>query len=242
MILINNDYFDLAKIADSGQCFRWRERECGVFEVSAFDRVLRMSQDGNMVSLDCSDEDYADIWHNYFDLDADYEQYHLAAVNSPYPYLAEAAKFSKGIRILRQDLWEMVFSYIISQQNNIPRIKLCIERVVERFGHFPRQFEVVRGSLAGLGLGYREDYLYCAAEQYAPDLEDFRVIRGVGDKVANCIELFGRGRKDAFPRDVWVKRIEKEHFNGHFPEEEFPEFAGVLQQFMFYAARNNTKE
>jgi N-glycosylase/DNA lyase len=237
MIYIDAEYCDLRKIADSGQCFRWRETGTDVWEVPAFDRVLTAKTSGDSVVLDCSNEDFNAVWNAYFDESGDYAAYHSAILGAELPYLTEAANTSKGIRILRQDLWETVVSFIISQCNNIPRIKLCLNRIIERFGHFPKPNEITRGSLAGLSLGYRDEYLYDAAEKFTDAMTDFRVINGVGAKVDNCIRLYGLGRKDAFPRDTWIKRIEHEQFGGHFPEELFSGFAGVAQQYLFYYAR-----
>jgi N-glycosylase/DNA lyase len=241
MIHINGEYFDLNKIADSGQCFRWRELEPNRYEVPAFDTVLTLSQSGGTVTLDCSQAEYDELWHGYFDMDSDYSAYHLAAAESGFDYLIRAAEHSNGIRVLRQDLWETLVSFIISQRNNIPRIKTCINRIVERFGHFPTPPELQRGTLVGAGLGYRDEYLYDAAERFSPEMTDFRAIKGVGEKVENCVELFGLGKKAAFPRDVHILRIEQDHFNGRFPEERFEGFAGVLQQFLFYYNLYNIK-
>ncbi|MDR0818644.1 MAG: hypothetical protein LBN43_03620 [Oscillospiraceae bacterium] len=240
MIIIKNDYFDLDKIADSGQCFRWNKVSENTYEIPAFNRVLTISQNGGEVSLDCSREDYDAIWNAYFDIDSDYEAYHSAAVSSGLPFLEAAANYSKGIRILRQDLWETALSFVISQNNNIPRIKLCLNRVIERFGCFPEPGDLSEGSLAGLKLGYREDYIYDLAKRFTPDFTDFLSVKGIGPKVYNCIALFGLGRKDAFPRDVWIKRVELEQFGGRFPEERFAGFAGVMQQYLFYYGKNNT--
>ncbi|MDR3345376.1 MAG: 8-oxoguanine DNA glycosylase, partial [Oscillospiraceae bacterium] len=231
MVSIQNDYFSLEKITASGQCFRWRRLDDGCYEIPAFGKILHARQSGGTVRLDCSEGDYDAFWHNYFDLDCDYAQYHRAAEESGLDFLAQAAEYSRGIRILRQELWETLLSFIISQNNNIPRICLCLERIIARFGYFPAREELIEGSLAGLGLGYREAYLYDAARRFSPGMCDFSAILGVGPKVNSCVRLFALGMKDEFPRDVWIKRIETERFGGHFPEEQFPGFAGVLQQF-----------
>ncbi|MDR2530851.1 MAG: hypothetical protein LBC65_04855 [Oscillospiraceae bacterium] len=234
MVILNGEYLDPGKIADSGQCFRWQRVDEHTYRVPAFGRELIIAQRGDEVTLDCSQPELDSTWGAYLDIDGDYDGYHRAAIGSGLPFLADAANFSKGIRILRQDVWETAFSFIISQNNNIPRIKLCLERVVERFGRFPEPSDVVAGSLAGLKLGYREGYLYDLAERYAPGFTEFRSVKGVGPKVCACIELFALARKDAFPRDVWIKRVEREQFDGRFPEERFPGFAGVMQQYLFY--------
>ncbi|MDR2360274.1 MAG: hypothetical protein LBD85_03200 [Oscillospiraceae bacterium] len=238
MIYLDAEYCDLRKIADSGQCFRWHNAANNIWEIPAFERVLTAQISGNDVVLDCSEDDFREVWSSYFDNDSNYSEYHSAILGAELPYLTAAAVTAKGIRILRQDLWEITVSFIISQCNNIPRIKQCLNRIIERFGHFPKPFEITRGSLEGLGLGYRDEYIYDAAEKFSGAMTDFRAINGVGAKVNSCIQLYGLGRKDAFPRDTWIKRVEREQFGGRFPEELFAGFAGVAQQYLFYHARN----
>ena len=254
-------YLDLDKIAESGQCFRWRKTGDRAYQIPAFGKVLnaRHTAVPDEVELDCSPEDYYGIWADYFDLETDYEQYEreLNTRSDTGPYLHAAARAAWGIRILKQELWETILSFIISQNNNIPRIKGCIERLCERFGGFPDAGSIARSGpkgLDGLGLGYRQDYIIDAAIAYHGDgdgsterilrsltyEEAMRYLttwRGIGPKVANCICLYGLGHKEAFPRDVWIKRIEAEHFGGHFPEESYPGFAGVLQQYIFFYER-----
>ena len=153
-------------------------------------------------------------------------------------------------------------SFIISQNNNIPRIKGCIEKLCERFGGFPSAGRIARSGpkgLDGMGLGYRQDYIIDAAIAYHGngDGSTERILRGltyeeamrylttwrgIGPKVANCICLYGLGHKEAFPRDVWIKRIEAEHFGGHFPEGDYPGYAGVLQQYIFFYERESRHE
>ena len=149
-------------------------------------------------------------------------------------------------------------SFIISQNNNIPRIKGCIEKLCGRFNGFPSAYQILkhdREGLDGLGLGYRQEYILeaafmysCCTEEYLRSLtyegamKFFTSWHGIGPKVANCICLFGLGHKEAFPRDVWIKRIEAEHFGGRFPKENYSGFAGVLQQYIFFYERNKKKE
>lgn len=173
-------------------------------------------------------------------------------------YIWEAERAARGIRILRQDLWEVIVSFLISQNNNIPRIRQSLEKMCERFGGFPSAQQIAKSGpkgMSGLGLGYRDKYIIDAAITYCGDGDGTteRILKslsyddamkylltwqGVGEKVANCICLYGLGHKEAFPRDVWIKRIEAEHFGGHFPDEDFPEYAGVLQQFIYYYERS----
>ncbi|MCL2023579.1 MAG: 8-oxoguanine DNA glycosylase [Oscillospiraceae bacterium] len=241
MITIHNKHLDLEKIAHSGQCFLWERREDGVWKIPAFGKELLARQEGDAIVFHCSHEDFHSLWHTYFDLEQDYAQYHNCAENAGFAYLKDASEFSVGIRILKQEKWETLVSFIISQNNNIPRITTCLKRIIKRFGGFPLPRNLTAGSLAGLGLGYREEYLYDAARRYSPEMEDFSEILGVGPKVNSCVRLFALAKKDEFPRDVWIKRIEGEHFGGRFPVEKFPGFAGVMQQFLFYFGRRYSR-
>lgn len=257
MLTIETNYLDLDKIAESGQCFRWHKVGEREYIIPAFGKELHIKQDGpeGVFEFDCSPEEYEEIWKDYFDLGTDYSQYAEALRIQPVPrYLYEAEQAARGIRILKQDLWEVIVSFTVSQNNNIPKIKNCIERMCERYGGFPDAHQIEAGGmfgLDGLGLGYRQQYILAAAILFDTDVEkelkslDYgeamkHLTRwlGVGPKVANCICLYGLGHKEAFPRDVWIKRIEAEHFDGHFPEEDFPGFAGVLQQYIFFYERS----
>lgn len=166
-------YLDLDKIAESGQCFRWKKTGDRAYQIPAFGKVLnaRHTAVPDEVELDCSPEDYYGIWADYFDLETDYGQYEreLNTRSDTGPYLHAAARAARGIRILKQELWETILSFIISQNNNIPRIKGCIEKLCERFGGFPSAGRIARSGpkgLDGMGLGYRQDYIIDAAIAY----------------------------------------------------------------------------
>ena len=122
-----------AQICRSGQCFRMREYRKGVFEVIAGNRRLEVSQDGEWCRFDCEQEEFDNFWRDYFDLDTDYSQY-LERINPRDIYLVQAAEVGWGIRILHQDLWEMIVTFLISQQNNITRIRRCVENICEKYG------------------------------------------------------------------------------------------------------------
>lgn len=261
-MIILATYLNLDKIAESGQCFRWKKTGEQAYQIPAFGKVLNARHVGanGEVELDCSLEDFRTVWEDYFDLKTPYEQYEqeLRTRSDTGEYLYRAVRAARGIRILRQELWEVIMSFIISQNNNIPRIKGCIERLCERFGGFPDAGTIAKRGpkgLDGLGLGYRQDYIIDAAITYHGDgdgsmerilrsltyeeaMNYLTTWRGIGPKVANCICLYGLGHKEAFPRDVWVKRIEAEHFGGHFPDENYPGFAGVLQQYISFYERS----
>jgi N-glycosylase/DNA lyase len=261
MLKIGTEFLDLDKIADSGQCFRWRKIGEREYIIPAYGKELHVKQEsgkGGWIELDCTQKEYSEIWEDYFDLKTRYEGYTEVLRTTVTPrYLYEAEKAARGIRILKQELWEVIVSFIISQNNNIPKIKGSIEKMCERYGGFPTAGQILDGGedkLDGLGLGYRQKYVSAAAIlyhngggsterelkelDYKGAMEHLTRWLGIGPKVANCICLYGLGHKEAFPRDTWIKRIEAEYFDGHFPEEDYPEFAGVLQQYIFYYERS----
>lgn len=254
---IECNWFHAGRIEQSGQCFRWERQEDGRFLIPAFDTMLTLRQiSASELELDCSESDFSALWRAYFDLDFDYAAVTEGAVRqSGSEYLAAAARSARGIRILRQDLWETVVSFIISANNNIPRIKKILSALCGVCGGFPgaqQLYALDMDTLRKCGTGYRDRYLHGAAEfflehdpltelsgfSYAEAMNYLQQIPGAGPKVASCICLFGLGYKDAFPRDVWIRRIEKEHFGGQFPVELAPEAAGVLQQYLFYHERS----
>lgn len=248
--------FDLAQIAASGQCFRMLEADGG-FVICAADRQVSAVQERDAVVLDCPKEDLP-FWRAYFDLDTDYGAF-IDAIDPADRYLTEAAAFGSGIRILRQDLWEMIVTFLISQQNNIPRIRRCIENICTVYGEdrggwhaFPKP-----EALAGLGedalmpcnLGYRSKYVVRSARQvvegevdlerirrsgYAKAREELQKLFGVGGKVADCICLFALHHLDAFPVDTHILKVLRTQYPGGFPFERYAGFAGVLQQYIFH--------
>ena len=134
MITVELDNFSLREICRSGQCFRMHETaENNTYELVAGDKYLKISQAGSIVNFYCSDVEFICYWVPYFDIDSDYGRY-IEKVNPRDTYLSAAVQCGKGIRILRQDLWEMIITFLISQQNNISRIRSCIERLCVRYG------------------------------------------------------------------------------------------------------------
>jgi N-glycosylase/DNA lyase len=207
-------------------------------------------------------EDYENIWKRYLGLDVDYDAVNADILSrSDNPALKNAIEFGRGIRILRQEPWEAVCSFIVSQNNNIPRIKGIIDRLCENFGEktdggytFPsaeRIATLTLEDLAPLRSGFRAKYILDAAKKFASgevsaekisalSTDEARAelmkIYGVGEKVADCTLLFGFGRIDAFPKDVWIKRAMTVLFDGVLPECAVP-FAGIAQQYLFHYAR-----
>lgn len=254
--------FDLSQTLDCGQAFRWSQDENGRWRGIAFEKHIELYTIDNDIIISGSNEtDFKNIWCNYFDLDRDYgEVIKSVSINQT---VKEAAEYSQGIRLLNQDAWEALCSFIISQNNNIPRIKGIIERLCENFGEkitngytFPSAETIAKLSVDDLGVirsGFRAKYIIDAAQKVASgeinleklkhdDYETARdilmTIKGVGPKVADCVLLYGLGHIEAFPRDVWIKRALTKMFNGELPECALP-YAGIVQQYIFHYIRNN---
>ena len=302
--------FNLDHIFDCGQCFRWSRQEDGSYTGIAMGKAVNVSlkevpagegsgADGtcgpgegqprlesgkfqprlDLVIDNCSKEDFEKIWRSYLDLDRDYGAIKATLAESD-QVMAKAIEGGSGIRILKQELWETMVSFIISQNNNIPRIKGCIENLARLFGEPAGEYggveyfnvpsaEVMSGltaeDLAPCRLGYRAPYLVETARQVmerggveavAADLEAARTpeeaceylrgFQGVGPKVASCIALFGLGRLEAFPIDVWVRRvmnrlygIDEKDIKGMnaYAAEHFGVNGGIAQQYLFYYIR-----
>lgn len=303
--------FNLDHIFDCGQCFRWSRQEDGSYTGIAMGKAVNVSlkevpagegsgADGtcgpgegqprlesgkfqprlDLVIDNCSKEDFEKIWRSYLDLDRDYGAIKATLAESD-QVMAKAIEGGSGIRILKQELWETMVSFIISQNNNIPRIKGCIENLARLFGEPAGEYggveyfnvpsaEVMSGltaeDLAPCRLGYRAPYLVETARQVmerggveavAADLEAastpeeaceyLRGFQGVGPKVASCIALFGLGRLEAFPIDVWVRRvmnrlygIDEKDIKGMnaYAAEHFGVNGGIAQQYLFYYIRS----
>ncbi len=299
---IVTDYFNASKIAASGQVFRMYETAPGEFDIYSADKHLRLceltdsasenddrpkcsGQGGVTLRLYCPEKDLP-YWRRYLDLDRDYRAV-TGLLDANDGYLRRCCDAGDGIRILRQDTWEMMISFIISQQKQIPSIRKCIEGLCAKLGTrmedgshawyaFPTAAQIVAAGPAGvqgLSLGYRERYIYETAVQFLdhgiPDetlaampYEDAKKyllsFTGIGEKVANCILLFGAGFVDAFPIDTHIKDIlYREYYlpNLHgktaVPQEKFSMadydrltdeyfskyagFRGIVQQWIFAA-------
>ncbi len=253
--------FDLPHTLDCGQAFRWRqigERWSGV----AYGKYLELEKlaDGTIVLFNTTSEDFENIWFDYFDLERDYTE--IVNNFSKNETLKKACEYSYGIRVLNQEPFETLCSFIISQNNNIKRIKGIIERLCENFGEekngyyaFPTAEKIANltlDDLAVLRSGFRAKYLLDAAKKVKNGevdlvnlknlpLEDARnelmKIVGVGPKVADCCLLFSHRHSDAFPKDVWIKRAMEVLFQGELPAEA-QEYAGIAQQYIFFYARD----
>ncbi len=266
-ILINQKNFIPAQIFDCGQCFRFdRKNNSTYFGVAKGKYIEVCENDGNIILSGCNEKDYNDIFRDFFDLDFDYTKAgkSLALDDT----LTKATQFGSGIRILHQDEWEALCSFIISQNNNIPRIKGIIKNLCQTYGEpvyedengsihysFPDAQTLARAGEAGMAklrTGFRAKYIYDAAKKVADGEIDLSLpysmkysdgadylckIKGVGLKVASCVLLFAYRKYDAFPVDVWVKRILDKYYGGRVGAEYFGEYAGLAQQYLFYYER-----
>lgn len=264
--------FDIEKIALSGQCFRLNRHPTkeNSWELMAYGRYLRIekSPDDNSLDFFCTQQEFDDIWQKYFDLETDY-QYYIDKIDTNDMYLTAAAEAGRGTKILRQELWEVMVSFIISQNNNIPRIKRSIEALCRTSGEahpleagriwyqFPEPQKLTQmENLEPAALGYRAEYIKSLAEKITAgeislsylmneEISDEAIrsylesIYGIGPKVANCIMLFGLHRIDSFPRDKWINAVIREKYNGNFPLDKYKGFAGIIQQYLFDYAIRN---
>ncbi len=262
-IYINGiEEFDLPHTLDCGQAFRWKCDNNSLWSGVAGDKFLSLEKlsDGTVVLYNTTVEEFNDFWKNYFDLDRDYEK--IRQILSQNETLKNACDYSYGIRILNQQPFETLCSFIISQNNNIGRIKGIIERFCENFGEkrdgyytFPTAEKIASltvDDLAPLRSGFRAKYLIDAAQKVTSGevcLEDLRniplcdarielmKIKGVGPKVADCCLLFSHHHDRAFPKDVWIKRAMDTLFGGELPEVA-DDYAGIAQQYIFFYARD----
>ena len=264
------DDLDLKKIAESGQCFRWTGSCPGTYQIIARDKCLRIKALGDsLFDMECPEEEYTSFWFNYLDLGESYEGIRQRICRERDEFLYRAAEYEKGIRILNQDPWEMLITFIISQNKNIPAIKRSVEKLAEMCGMeitngageknfaFPTPGALAKlreEQLKECGLGYRCRYVKEAAEAVADGRLDLISLKesdeetamlalnrltGVGKKVASCVSLFGLHHLDSFPIDVWIKRILEEQYPRGYPFEEYSPYNGVYQQYMFAYYRNS---
>ena len=280
-VIDNCSTFELKDIFECGQCFRWERQEDGSYIGIVNNNVIKVKKDANTVIFKSVGEDnLEELVTYYFDLERDYEQIkkNLAKIDEN---MKKSIEYGNGIRILNQDLWETIISFIISANNNIPRIKGIIERISNTYGKeiifdnksyytFPTVNELSKASaddLRKLGLGFRDVRVYETTKiikDSKVNLEglskekDFNIVRntlltlpGVGPKVADCILLFSSlKRLEAFPIDVWVRRVINELYIGNKDEtkvkkeqiekiayEKFGSLAGIAQQYLFYYKR-----
>lgn len=269
-VFISSSCFNLDNTFNNGQCFRWERLDENSYGGVACGRFLKIIQEENGVwLLNTSQEDYKNIWENYFDLGTDYEAVERSLRTDS--IMERAVNAGHGMRILRQELWEVLISFIISQNNNISRIKKIIGNICRQWGEsiidgyaFPTPQALAAAdadAFVGCGAGYRADYILQCARSVAEgrlelealknmDYSDARELllrqKGIGPKVADCILLFGLHHLQAFPVDTWIKKAMRSLYMTpearsqeiiRYASERFGDYAGMAQQYMFYAAR-----
>ncbi len=269
-VLSGVPYFSAAQTFDCGQCFRFSEVNGGI-EGIAFGRFIRIEEGGGEVRLiGVSERDYREIFERYLGLSEDYGAIREDIGKRMGAYgdvIFNAMECASGIRILYQDAWEAVASFIISQNNNIPRIKKIIENMSAGIGEafvgfdggthyaFPTAEQILAAGEEGLApfkMGFRARYLIDAAKKHLSGEVDFEKIEksgaeeaqkalmsicGVGPKVASCALLFGFHKLEFFPVDVWIKRVLAKYYPEGIDISSLGAYAGVAQQYLFYYER-----
>lgn len=281
----NVKLFDVAKAFDCGQCFRFDPvtdtKHEAEYAGCAYGKYISVAQDGNTLYIyNITLEEYETIWKEFLGLDRDYNAINSEILSlSKNPALADAVEKAGGIRILKQNQWEAVCSFIISQNNNIPRIKKLVAALCRACGDktdvsvmeghianahkaaeghfysFPSPEKVLALGISGLAelkTGFRAKYIFDAAEKMSNgeiDLDFLAnsetndcvkhlcTVKGIGPKVASCALLFGFAKLDAFPIDVWIKKVMAKYFDENFDPATLGQYAGIAQQYLFYYER-----
>lgn len=267
------DDFDLDKIIASGQCFRPLRRADGWYRFITGRHLLYLLPQGQGDHIArCERGAWQSVWNDYFDMRRNYAalRRELEAGSGKESFLGRALAHGEGIRILRQEPWEMLVEFIISQRKSIPAIRTAVELLAQNFGEpvqaegesvrlFPTAASLAAApeqALRACGLGYRTPYVQNAARQVACGELDLAAIgtlcdeelfarlmqlEGVGKKVANCVCLFGYGRTAMAPVDVWVQRLIDEEFAGEDPFPQYGQNAGIAQQYLFCYKRDTAR-
>ena len=256
--------FNLSHIFECGQCFRFKKQSDNSFIGVAFNKVWHLYEDNSKIYISGTLNDYNKYMHTFLDMDRDYSIIKKDFATDD--FTLSATEYGNGIRILKQDSWEALCSFIISQCNNIPRIMSIIDTLCENFGEpvsfngvtyrtFPSYEKIATLTLDDLAIlrsGYRAKYILSVANALANkefdferlesmDIKDCRKevtkLYGVGIKVADCFLLFGMGKLNAFPVDTWMKKA-KAFYDGEMNPEKYGKYAGIYQQYIFYYARS----
>lgn len=257
--------FDPGQIFDCGQSFRWVKSQ-NEYTGTAHDKDLILYQSGSDIIIkNSSAKDFENIWADYFDLKTDYNKI-INNLSGIHPTLDKACKMYSGIRILKQEPWEALCSFIISQNNNIPRIKKIIETLCRLFGKktnhgfsFPDASIIASlnlKKLEPLKAGFRAKYILDAAKKVSfgeikldeiakmplnNARSELMKIVGVGSKVADCALLYGMHRLEAFPEDVWIKKVMHTLFPGQ-SSNIFAPYQGIAQQYLYHYSRMHPDE
>lgn len=269
--------FNLEQTLECGQCFRFYKQDDMDYVVVAYHRLLHIKQEEkDLIFMNCDEDEVKNVWIPYFDLKRDYgeiKSFLLEKDNS----LQDAINEQYGVRLLNQQFSETLISFIISQNKQIPHIKQLVKRISEQYGEYLGTVndekyysfpdvktlgKITEEEYREMKTGFRAPYLRDASEKLQFFKEnDFEKmdeecarkklmeIKGVGEKVANCVMLFSLGYRDAFPIDVWIKRImETLYFDGkdtskekikEFAKNLYGEYGGYAQQYLFAYGRSN---
>ena len=275
VVLRGVKYFSLTKTFDCGQCFRFENIDRGEYDEHvrgiAYGRLVEFARLGDEFYIIGSTlDEYKSIWRHFLGLDVNYPKLCEGVLeeNGEYSAVMSAEKCSRGIRILSQDPFETLISFIISQNNNIPRIKGIIERLCREAGDrfvgfdgsecysFPSAKQILKAGinmLKDIGTGFRAKYIIDACERVDAHRIDFDYIRdcddtnecvrhlceiyGVGVKVASCVLLFSFEKFDAYPEDVWIKKVHAKYFTEDFDSNALGRYRGLVQQWLFFYER-----
>ena len=264
------DDFDLNKIIASGQCFRAKEIRKGLFRFITGEDVLYIQEKApHRYDVSCNNQLWDTVWAPFFSLETDYSKIRKS-VAGKHSFIDLAIHEGLGLRVLRQDPWEMLISFIISQRKTIPAISKSVNLMAEKFGtNITTEYEEIKAfpsvsQLSGVcseelcecALGYRTPYVLDAVRKVSSgeiklekldtlndDLlrQQLMQIRGVGPKVANCVCLFGYGRTGSVPVDVWIRRAIDNECSGQSPFEDYGATAGIIQQYVFYYEKSHQR-
>lgn len=270
-ITFDSTYFNPKDVLECGQIFRFQPFKEG-YLVFSRDKACYLRTDKNETVIESDDPDY---FFNFFDLGREYALIIEKMKSFGVPVLTRSAEVSKGLRLLNQDPEEMIFSFIISQNNNIPRIKKIISRLCGELGEkrtfmgeeyyaFPTAAAMAERDAEfykGIGAGYRDTFLAENSKRIAAEgIEGLKNLpyaqlkkallgyKGIGPKVADCVALFGFKKTECFPVDTWIEKLYKEDFCGALTDRNkisdyfcatFGEYSGYVQQYLFYAKREN---
>ena len=259
-ILIFQKDFDLDDTLDCGQAFRWVKIDENTYAGHYFNTPLTIKCEDKKAGIfrlyNTDESALFNTWYEYFDLGTDYSW--MKERFSQDETLLKACEYAGGIRILKQNGWEALSSFIISQNNNIPRIKGIIGRLCEHYNGYPDPSQMAPEtveSLSFLRSGFRAKYIVDAVSKINSGelnldeismlpIEEARkalmTIKGVGPKVAECVLLFGMYRTEAFPIDVWVKRVMERWYPNGLPDC-VKGYEGIAQQYLFHYIRTTNQ-
>ncbi|WZL80364.1 DNA glycosylase [Vallitaleaceae bacterium 9-2] len=281
VLKIPYEELDIYKILQSGQVFRYEvisEKDYVLIYQNHYVHVKKVEGGYHFY---CEEQEFYTVWSLYLALDLNYQEINQAIIKAD-PRLEAVIQEQKGLRILRQDPFEMLLTFIISQSKAIPQIRKLVNALSDQYGQylgevesrpiyaFPTSHalqEITQEQFRAMKFGYRAPYLVDAIKQVCEGkvvldlnasldanqtMEMLKQIKGVGDKVASCVALFGLGYMEAFPVDVWMRKTmvylydtldakTKDIHIQQFGEKLFGVYAGIAQQYIFEYGRQMIK-